>query len=86
MAKYTKQPNTTLPNKGNNLIHHLVKTFESLDSSALDVEMNLWFASLEALVVSPIIQRVNFNTLVKGNNPNKDETLYQSQVHYMLVD
>ena len=71
-----------MPNYGGNRIHHLVKTFENEDFALLDVEMNVWFLSLEAIEQNPIIQRVNFNTVLSAAPAT---LLYQSQVHYILV-
>jgi hypothetical protein len=84
MAKYIQQGNMTLPSEGNNKIHHFVKTFENADKSLLDTEMSVWFSSLEDFVSNPIIQQVNFSTIV---NPAPMSTLlYISQVHYILVE
>jgi hypothetical protein len=84
MAKYIQQSGMTLPSEGNNKIHHFVKTFENGDKNLLDTDMNVWFLSLEAFTSSPIIQQVNFSTILSASP--MPAILYISQVHYILVE
>jgi len=84
MGRYVQQAGMTMPDSGSNIIHHFVKTFSNADSALLDTEINLWFLSLEGLTSSPIIQSVDYSTVVSPSPMSA--LLYTALVHFILVE
>ena len=84
MARYIQQRGMTMPSAGNNIIHHFIKTFENVDKALLDIEVDAWFLSREALTSSPIIRNVNFSVHLSA--PPMPVITYFTQIHYILVE
>lgn len=81
MANYIQQPNISMPNSRGQDIHHYVESFWDPDSANLDIDVNAFLQSLIALPSVPIIQNISFSSSFDGT-----ETIFSTQVHYILVE
>lgn len=76
MARYVPQRDEALPTEGANNITHHIKIIESNTAVDLELDVNMFFASLEVVAAFPIIKKIDYHPL-----PPKP----QAFIHYVLV-